>query len=69
MLNIEEMRNLLRSACKTAGSQLAWAKANDISPQFVSDVLKGYRGPSESMLSALHLRRVSGFEFLPDYLP
>lgn len=38
-LSPEEMLNLLKDAVKKAGSQKAWAEANNVSPQYVSDCL------------------------------
>lgn len=47
----------LREACKAAGGQSAWAKANGVSPQYVSDVLRG-KPPGDAILSALGIERV-----------
>ena len=48
---------ILRSACEAAGSQQAWAKAHDLSPQYVCDVLKGRRDVSETMANKLGFLR------------
>lgn len=48
----------LRKACTAAGSQAAWAEAHDVSPAYVSDVLKGKRDLGGSVLSALGYERV-----------
>jgi hypothetical protein len=49
--------NLLRAKCN--GDQQAWAKANGLSPAYVSDVLNGRRDPADKILAALGLRRLS----------
>lgn len=45
----------LTKACEIAGSQREWAKTHNLSPAYVSDVLKGKRGPGQSILDALGL--------------
>lgn len=50
----------LRNACKAAGGQSAWAKAHGVSPQYVSDVLRG-KPPGDAILSALGIERVYRF--------
>lgn len=52
-----EVRMLLRGACRRAGSQDAWARQAGLSPQHVSDVLLGRRGPAGQVLRALGLAR------------
>jgi DNA-binding transcriptional regulator YdaS (Cro superfamily) len=58
----DEVRALLRKACAKAGSQKAWADAVNLSPQYVSDVLKGRLQPADNIAAALGLRRVVGYE-------
>lgn len=48
----------LRQACNEAGSQAAWADANDVSPAYLSDVLNKRRDISESFAKALGYERV-----------
>jgi hypothetical protein len=52
----EDVRKLLRKACDAAGSQRAWADANNVSAPYVSDVLCQRRDPGPAVLSALGLR-------------
>ena len=52
----DDVRKLLRKACDTAGSQQAWANANNVSAPYVSDVLCQRREPGPAILSALGLR-------------
>lgn len=54
-MTVEDVRELLRTACQKAGGQKHWAKEADLSAQFVGDVLKGKRAPGPRMLSALGL--------------
>ena len=42
-ISLGEMRSALRAAVKDAGSQKAWAIANGVSEQYVSDCLRGCR--------------------------
>lgn len=51
----------LMAACRQAGSQAKWARANGFSPQTVSDVLNSHSEPSGAILAALGLRRVVRF--------
>lgn len=45
-LSERDMRNILRHRCEEAGGQKAWAVANGVSPQHVSDILNGRRNVS-----------------------
>jgi hypothetical protein len=48
----------LRAAVDSVGDQKTWAQAQDLSPSYVNDVLRGRREPGESILVALGLERV-----------
>lgn len=54
----DSFRQALSDACKAAGGQSAWAKANGVSDAYVSDVLRGRRDPGEAMTRALGFERV-----------
>lgn len=54
----ERVLSDLRKACNAAGSQAAWAEANDVSPALVSDALSGRRDLMPAVLSALGYERV-----------
>src|SRR6202022_2912828 len=56
-LNREGVIELLRSQCEKAGSLRAWARANNCSAPYVSDVLAGNREPGPKILRALFLTR------------
>lgn len=50
--------DLLDKHCKEHGSQKAFANANNISAQYVTDVLHERREPGEAILNALGLQKV-----------
>ncbi len=52
----------LEKACLKAGSQYQFATQHKLSPQYVSDVLRGHRKPGPAMLKALGFRRVVSYE-------
>ena len=54
----EGVRQILVRACAEAGSQRAWADANGISPQYVSDMLTARREPAGKMLVALRVEKI-----------
>lgn len=54
-----DVRELIRSQAKP--TQAAWAKANGVSPAYVSDVIQGRREPGEKILKALGLKRVVSY--------
>jgi hypothetical protein len=57
-----EVVALLRQRCQEAGSQKNFANTNDISAQYVTDVLNQRREPGEAILSALGLRKVISYK-------
>ena len=57
-MTADEVRALLREACRKAGSQSAWAEEHDMSTTLVSDVIRGRREPGDKVLAALGLERV-----------
>lgn len=54
---LDQVLALLRRRCEEAGGQAAWAKANRVSPAYVSDVLNGRREPGWSILRPLGIER------------
>ncbi len=58
-LTAADVRDRLRAACKAAGSQAAWATANDVTAAYVNDVLLGRREPGAAILRGLGLVRVT----------
>lgn len=59
-MTADEVRALLTTAAN--GNVSAWAKQNNISGAYVSDVLAGRREPGEKILQALGLIRVVTFQ-------
>lgn len=51
----KQVLKLLKLAVKEAGTQAAYAEKIGVSPQFLSDVLKGRRGISKAIGDALRL--------------
>ena len=68
VLTADRMRDLLRKQCELAGSQRAWAKKNDFSAAFISDVLLARRDVTESLAKALGYKRRVTFHvaYFPD---
>ena len=58
---------MLTKACEALGSQQAWAEANNLSPSYVSDVLKGRRAPGQSILAALGLTKAVEYKRIAGY--
>lgn len=57
-MTADNVRALLKRSCDAAGSQSAWAKANNATPAYVSDVLAGRREPGPAICEALGIERV-----------
>ena len=57
VLGDEAIVRMLLAGCRAAGTQAKWASANGVSPQYVSDVLRGHRVPGDRLLRRLGLRR------------
>ena len=55
-LTPDAMIDLLRAECETEGGQRPWAAKHGVSPQFVSDLLRGRRNISERVAEALGYR-------------
>jgi hypothetical protein len=51
------MRRILEQKCEAAGGQKAWADANEVSAQYVCDVIQGRRKPGDAICEALGYRR------------
>lgn len=64
LFNHSTVRAELAQQCDAAGSQKAWAHANNLSPAHVNNVLQGRREPGESICAALGFRRVILYEFV-----
>ncbi|GGD87305.1 hypothetical protein GCM10011390_02520 [Aureimonas endophytica] len=58
----DDVRSFIRIECRRVGSRAAWCREVGLSPSYVGDVVSGRRAPGETMLTALGLRRVVGYE-------
>lgn len=61
MMDLNQVRRLLKKQVREIGSQKEFAKQLGISQQYLSDVIKGRRMPNEKILKAM------GLEFVPCY--
>ena len=57
-LTLTDVIALLKKRCEEVGSQRAFALDNDISPQYITDVLRQKREPGQMVLAALGLEKV-----------
>lgn len=60
-MTLDQVLALLRRECAKAGNQAAWAKAHDVSPAYVSDVLMRRREPGDAILRPLGLERITSY--------
>jgi len=56
-----DVLRLLRKSCDDIGTVRAWALANDVSPQYVGDVLAGKRSIGPAILRALGIEAVTTY--------
>jgi hypothetical protein len=60
-----EVRQLLREACATAGSQAAFARLAGVTPAYIGDILADKRRPAGPVLRALGVReKPREYEFI-----
>jgi transcriptional regulator with XRE-family HTH domain len=62
----EQVRNLMRARIKKVGLAQDWAREIGVSPQYVSDVLRGHREPGQKILDALGLVVVTDYRLRRD---
>lgn len=60
-LTLEDVIAILSRRCAEVGSQRAFAEANNISPQYITDVLRRKREPGQMILGALGLQKVTSY--------
>ena len=60
-MNLQEVIERLRRACRQAGGQNHWARRHGLSQAYVSDVLTGKKPPGPRLLAALGLRLVTTY--------
>ena len=57
-----QLLQLLRRKVRRYGTQTALSSGLDISPAYLSDILKGKREPGAKVLASLGLRRIVRYE-------
>lgn len=60
-MSILELRAALSQRCEMSGGRSAWARRYGIQPSVVTDTINGRRDPSDRVLNAMGLLRVSRF--------
>lgn len=60
-IDFETVRARLIEAIETAGGREKWARANHLNPEFVADVIRRKREPSDALCAAIGLRRVVAY--------
>lgn len=61
---LDQVLDMLRAECAQVGSQYQWATKYKLSPQYLSDVLKGRRNVGPAILKALELEAVTLYRSL-----
>lgn len=57
-MTVDDVVKRLAGAVEKAGSQIRFAKANQLSPAYTNDVLRGRKEPGQGILKALGLKKV-----------
>jgi hypothetical protein len=66
-LSPADVRRVLKASCDAAGGQALWAARHGISPELVSNALRGHRGLSPRIIAPLGLRaREPSYEPAPE---
>ena len=58
---LDQVIDMIREACAQAGSQYQWATKHKLSPQYVTDLLKGRRTPGPAVLKIFKLEAVTQY--------
>lgn len=61
LMRLDAVYRRLEDACTAAGGQAAWAARHGLAPSTVCDVLNARRDPSQAMLRALGLAKVTRY--------
>ena len=61
-LSLQDVVAQLRKQANEAGSQKLLAEKMGVTPQYITDILKGRREPGEAVLKPLGLRKVVSYE-------
>lgn len=60
MMTADDVRAMLKRACRDAGTATEWADLHNVSKAYVSDVLNGRREPGPAICEAFGLEAVRG---------
>ena len=63
VLSESDVLSLIAEACNQIGNQSRWARHAGVSPQYLTDVLRGRRSPGRAICNALGLERVVSVEY------
>lgn len=58
---LDQVVDMIREACAQEGSQYQWATRHKLSPQYVTDLLKGRRTPGPAVLKIFKLEAVTQY--------
>lgn len=61
----EELMDRLRADIAKAGTAKAWAERHGVAASYVTDVLRGHRGPGDKILAALGVERLVSYRKIP----
>lgn len=61
LLTADEVRERLRASVAARPSIAAWARDQDLAPQFVSEMISGRKHVSKRVLRVLGLRKVDAY--------
>lgn len=61
---LDQVLDMLREAIAQVGSQYQWATKYKLSPQYVSDVLRGRRNMGPAILKALGVEAITQYRSL-----
>ncbi len=61
-LTLQDVIALLRKQADEAGSQKLLAAKLEVTPQYITDILRGRREPGEAILRPLGLRKIVSYE-------
>jgi hypothetical protein len=63
-ISLEDLRRQLARKAKALGSQAGLARQLKISPQFLSDIIRGNRAPGMDLLTRLGLKPVLSYQII-----
>ena len=61
-MTADDVRTVLKDACKKAGTSAAWADKHNVSQAYVSDTINGRRDPGPAICKALGIAPKISYE-------